>query len=198
MACGNIRNLYEVSQKELKDIAEGYGVIRAGATNDIKRRIGQYERDGYSGEVYFAKTTNMKYAENSLLHNYYFRHNVHQSSNVSDEPGYVYVIKGKRYKSTVPHGNIRELYEVSQKDLKYLADESGVIRAGATNDIDRRIAQYEREGYSGEVYFAETNNMRFAENNLLRNFDFRHNVQQSSNALEEPGYVYLIKGKKYN
>ena len=39
--------------------------------------------------------------------------------------------------------------------------------------------------------------MKKAEDKLLASCtDYRHNVQQSSNAQEEPGYIYVIQGRK--
>ncbi len=93
---GNIREIIEVSQAELNEIAQECGSIRVGATEDPYKRSKQYEKDGYSGVMYISKTNNMLFAEDKLLeHN--TRHNIHKRSNVADEPGYVYVINGKKF-----------------------------------------------------------------------------------------------------
>ena len=46
------------------------------------------------------------------------------------------------------------------------------------------------------MYYAETKNMKTAENRLLHNFNFKYNKQKNSNVAEERGYVYIITGKK--
>ena len=43
--------------------------------------------------------------------------------------------------------------------------------------------------------YAETDNMKAAENKLLK-FKPEHNVHEISNAQEKKGYVYAIKGSK--
>ena len=94
---GKIREIIEVSQAELNEIAQQYNSIRVGATKDLDVRANQYEREGYSGIMYIAKTTNMQYAEDKLLE-HDTRHNIHKTSNVDNGSGYVYVINGKKYK----------------------------------------------------------------------------------------------------
>ena len=64
-------------------------------------------------------------------------------------------------------GNIRSSTEVSFCELVEIAQEKGTIRVGATRDLDNRIKHYEGEGYSGELFYAKTTNMYFAENKLL-------------------------------
>ena len=46
------------------------------------------------------------------------------------------------------------------------------------------------------MYYAETKNMRTAENRLLHKFNFKYNKQKNSNMAEASGYVYIITGKK--
>jgi hypothetical protein len=94
---GFIRETIEVSQAELNEIAQEVGSIRVGATeHNPNKRANQYEDEGYSGVMYYSKTTNMQLAENKLLeHN--TRHNKHKRSNIGDGPGYVYVIVGKKF-----------------------------------------------------------------------------------------------------
>ena len=93
---GNIREIVYVTQAELNDIAQQNNSIRVGGTTNPDTRANQYERQGYSGIMYAAKTTNMQYAENRLL-DHDTRHNVHSNSNVGNDSGYVYVINGKRF-----------------------------------------------------------------------------------------------------
>jgi hypothetical protein len=65
-------------------------------------------------------------------------------------------------------GNIRELVEVIQKDLlKKIEFETHIIRAGASVDCDRRADGYQRECFSGTMFYAKTQNMRAAEDKLL-------------------------------
>ena len=78
-------------------------------------------------------------------------------------------------------------------------DKRGAIRAGSTNDIERRRGEYYGGGYRGTMYYAKTKNMKKAEDRLLKDAceEFlRHNRQCRSNNTEDEGYVYLIKGRK--
>ena len=84
--------------------------------------------------------------------------------------------------------------ETTQQGLDQIANLG--IRCGATIDPKRRNNEYAREGYRGTMYYAETKNMRTAENRLLHNFDFEYNKQKNSNVAEDRGYVYIITGKK--
>lgn len=93
---GNISKVIFVSQAELNEIAQENNSIRVGSTIDPCVRANQYEREGYSGTMYVAKTTNMQYAENKLLE-HDTRHNVHSLSNASNDDGFVYVINGRKY-----------------------------------------------------------------------------------------------------
>ena len=81
-----------------------------------------------------------------------------------------------------------------------MCDDKGVIYAGSTKDPEERADQHERNGFSGTMYYAKTQNMRLAENRLLksRKGDYRYNDHETSNQDEKPGYVYLIKGRKYS
>ena len=87
---GNI-NLVECSPDYLDKIAQEKFSIRAGSTTDPISRATQYEYEGYSGTMYFAKTSNMEFAENKLLQ-YKMRYNIHLESNAPNDHGYVYVI----------------------------------------------------------------------------------------------------------
>lgn len=70
------------------------------------------------------------------------------------------------------------------------------IRVGATIDPFQRCTQYERQGYRGTMWCASTRNMMAAEDKLLES-GARHNNHRWSNALAEPGYVYVIQGRRY-
>ena len=94
-------------------------------------------------------------------------------------------------------GNIRDHKPVSFGELQKVAAGKSVARVGATEDPSQRAGQYAREGYSGEMYQSKTQNMRKAEDRLLQQAG-THNVQQKSNAPDKPGYVYALKGRKYN
>jgi len=69
------------------------------------------------------------------------------------------------------------------------------IYSGSTDDPQRRAREHEREGYSGTMYYWHTQNMKHAENQLLEKKP-RHNIEYTSNAKPEPGYVYAIHGSK--
>jgi len=92
-----------VSQEHLQDkVKNEKGVIRIGITKrDINERKQEYERGNYSGEMFYAKTTNMRLAENKLfglaIENDAGRHNKQKDSNAAEEAGYVYIIQGRRY-----------------------------------------------------------------------------------------------------
>ena len=89
-----------------------------------------------------------------------------------------------------------ELKQVTQEQLKQFAQQGNAVRVGATNDPHRRAGEYSREGYRGTMYYASTQNMQRAEDNLLASCKAKHacaeNFQRSSNAKAEPGYVYVI------
>ena len=82
----------------------------------------------------------------------------------------------------------------TQKELKQHVRSDEVDRVGATKDPNRRLGEYQREGYSGTMTFAETKNMKRAENVLLEECKTcPRNTQKASNVGEKPGYVYAIK-----
>ena len=81
--------------------------------------------------------------------------------------------------------------------LNTLSQERGAIRAGATVDPRQRSYGYQAEGYSGTLFYAEVSDMQREENRLLERRQYLHNVQSRSNAQAKPGYVYVIKGRRY-
>ena len=82
-----------MSKKRLHSIAQEWGSVRAGATDDPQRRWREYQREGYRGTLYYAAVVDMRKEEDALL-GYGFRYNVHRKSNVASETrGYVYVIQ---------------------------------------------------------------------------------------------------------
>ena len=100
------------------------------------------------------------------------------------------------------HGNMK-IVETNQTDLhRMIENETHVIRVGATDrDPKDRKGEYERQGYSGTMYVAPTQNMQKAENTLLQkaieNDAGKWNVQQRSNIGDYEGYVYIIQGKRF-
>ena len=67
-----------------------------------------------------------------------------------------------------------------------------VMRAGSTNDPERRRREYVyKDNYSGVMYCAPSKNMRDDEDSLL-NGNFSKNVQKTSNQTTESGFGYLI------
>lgn len=81
----------------------------------------------------------------------------------------------------------------TQEVLKEHIRSGNAVRVGATVDPNRRLGQYQREGYSGTIIFAETQNMKKAENGLLEECKTCSlNIQHSSNVGEKPGHVYVI------
>ena len=78
------------TQEELQGIAAQPGSIYVGSTEDVERRKGQHERDGFSGKLYYARTANMKKAEDKLLKDLYRgKHNSHKRSNAEETDGCV-------------------------------------------------------------------------------------------------------------
>lgn len=76
----------------------------------------------------------------------------------------------------------------------------GIIRGGATKDpLERAQCYYSREGYSGEMLYVPTTNMKEYEDELLKHKGpglLEYNVQITSNQKNEPGYIYIIIGRK--
>ena len=63
--------------------------------------------------------------------------------------------------------------------------------------LEKCTGDHEREGYSGNVYYAETKNMICAEDELLSKRSYLYNTHKLSNQPEGKGYVYLIHGRRY-
>ena len=94
---------------------------------------------------------------------------------------------------TCSHLISSQLERVQLIALYEMADPNIHIRAGSTEDPERRRRDYVYQNhYAGTMYYAQTTNMRNSENQLLQH-NFRDNVQRTSNAREAPGYVYLIR-----
>ena len=86
--------------------------------------------------------------------------------------------------------------EVSFQDLQFLAGQPNNKRVGATVNPENRRKQYRSKGYTGTFYYASVQNMKVSEQKLLSCIDggtCPDNVARSSNAPEEPGYVYVIQ-----
>ncbi|CAF0744275.1 unnamed protein product [Brachionus calyciflorus] len=84
---------------------------------------------------------------------------------------------------------------VTQKELNEIVQEKNSIRVGSTGNPQQRAQQLEAEGYAGTMYVAKTTNMQLAENKLLE-YQPRHNERLKSNAPNDEGFVFLIKGRK--
>ena len=95
-------------------------------------------------------------------------------------------------------GNIGRPKQVPLKRLQKKATERGAVRSGSTADIQRRAREYERQLYSGDIYYSTTQNMKAAEDKLLQAGPGRHNVQKTSGAQSKPGTAYVVQGKKYS
>lgn len=90
----------------------------------------------------------------------------------------------------------------TRDELLDLCHEDESIYAGSAykDRLDKRIEEHERNDYSGTVYYRETDNMKKAENKLLKEKPggFPYNIQQESNRQDgESGCVYVISGRKY-
>ena len=78
-------------------------------------------------------------------------------------------------------------------DLEEKAKKVKSNYVGRTNDVDRRRGEHERDGRTGKFYYAETQNMKKAENKLISMCKTcPGNIQRSSNAPETSGFVYVI------
>ncbi len=86
-------NEKRVSITQLRAYSEQSDAIYCGATKDVEKRTKQHSKK-FSGNVFYASTKNMKKAENRLLSEKNWEGNIHKKSNVSEEPGNVYVIIG--------------------------------------------------------------------------------------------------------
>ena len=76
---------------------------------------------------------------------------------------------------------------------------SPIYVSSAEGNFDVRVRQREDEGFSGTVYYRWARSMKGAEDELLEKIRRNHpqnNLQEESNSPREPGYVYIIKGKK--
>ena len=81
--------------------------------------------------------------------------------------------------------------KVTQKELFKLASKGDYT--GTTIDPARRQGEHKRDGHEGAMYYAKTQNMKKAENRLLKKCPCPGNTQRTSNAPSRPGNVYLIK-----
>ena len=93
---GKLEKIGPLSHEKLFDLAKKHHNVRVGSTIDVEQRAEQYEEDGYSGDMYYAKTDNIRRAEDKLLR-FHGRHNVHKRSGVKERRGYIYVILGKKH-----------------------------------------------------------------------------------------------------
>ena len=85
------------------------------------------------------------------------------------------------------------LRQTSQEGIKEHIEKGKIERVGVTTDVERRHNQYKRDGYTGIMLYAPTDNMKRAEDKFLRVCsDCHRNIQRRSNASEESGYVYGI------
>ena len=88
---------------------------------------------------------------------------------------------------------------VRELEDKVRAGRPAPMRVGATDNPNRRAGEYSQEySETSTMYYAETSNMKSAENRLLdicgKRGVCRRNVQMSSNvpASASRGYVYAI------
>jgi len=88
--------------------------------------------------------------------------------------------------------NRLELIRVSFNQLK--AEAINGIYAGSSINIKSRYRDHKSK-YKGTMFYVRTENMKRAENILLRNNPPEsHHTQSNTDA--KRGYVYVIKGKK--
>ena len=85
-----VLRLIEVTQEKLFSYADRGQY--AGITKDPDRRCDEHEREGYNGVMYYAKTRNMKIAEEKLLEQCPCYRNRQRRSNAPAEEGFIYII----------------------------------------------------------------------------------------------------------
>lgn len=90
-------DLVRVEFEKLYTIAQEQGAIKYGAVVNLHYQNAYLKVEGYRGTMYYAKTANMKIAENHICEISADRLNIHHRPSIRAEPGYVYVIKGRRY-----------------------------------------------------------------------------------------------------
>ena len=99
--------------------------------------------------------------------------------------------------------------KATQRELHTLCHEDEAMYVGSSrkgnmqmneaprDPLENRTGGHEREGYSGTVYYTETQNIKDAEDELLKLRSYPYNKYKLSGQQEEPGYVYLIWGRRY-
>ncbi len=95
-------------------------------------------------------------------------------------------------------GNLQLVEVQTQAELQAMVVYPGFVYVGSTVNPGQRGYAHSASGFYGTLYYAPTQNMMAAEDRLL---DIAlgagraiHNDQQRSNAAQEPGFVYAIKG----
>ena len=94
--------------------------------------------------------------------------------------------KNKLARGRKLRGNLRLENVSTQAELHRRAKKRDAIYVGATDDPHRRLRDHAKEGYSGTMYVARTENMRLAEDKLLKSGSYRYNTQELSNVDEAP------------
>lgn len=93
-------------------------------------------------------------------------------------------------------GHICDSLEVSFKTLCDFSQQARTIHVGATNDHLARKYQHQRDGYSGGMYLAKTDNQVRDENKLLE-LSNRQKGQQFGSTPQSAGFVYVIQGRRW-
>lgn len=93
-------------------------------------------------------------------------------------------------------GYICESREVSFKTLCDFAPQARTIYVGATVDHLSRKYQHQRDGYTGGMYLAKTDNQVRDEDKLL---ELSHCPKDDrfGGTPQSPGYVYVIQGRRW-
>lgn len=86
----------------------------------------------------------------------------------------------------------------TQSKLIKIRSKRGAVRVGSTKNPSSRSSNYATNGYRGTMFVAPTKNMMRSEDRFLKNSYARHNVHGFSNASEDKGFVYVIKGQRRN
>lgn len=110
-------------------------------------------------------------------------------------------LRGNKNKKAAQRGKLIIKMVKIQDIEKKIIKENGIPRIGGTKrDIKFRAYEYERQGYTGTIFYANAEDIKRAENELLelasRYEDGYHNKHRRSNLASVAGFIYIIKGHR--
>ena len=191
-ARGNIIIDGPLDQVDLFNIAQDLDSVCVGSTIDVVSEVERFEKEHYTGIMFYCRTQNMFKAENRLL-KFPGSHNTQKTSSARSKDGYIYVFRETTAQTKCPTKKkyIKTKGPLDQADLFTIAEVPDSIRVGSTIDIDSEVERFGKER-PGIMYYSRTQNMFKAENRLLE-FPGRHNTQKTSSARSKDGYIYVFR-----